>query len=249
MFDLDDTLLDHGKAMRQAVDHVHAAFRLAASLDEFHRNWSDASERHYSRYLAGEISFAEQRRARVRDAVGQGLSVGAVDEILGQFIAEYERRWILFDDVLPCLQSLSGFRLGLLSNGAAREQRRKLASLGLLSCFEIVLTSEEAGAAKPDAAIFLRACEALGVAPAEAIYVGDRCDLDAVAARRAGLDGVWLNRRRKGHPLAATVNAIAGLDELAPLLRERARKIIGALKLNRRALRIPPRPPPPRGRG
>jgi hypothetical protein len=105
--------------MGLAVDHLHAAFRLAAPLDRFRRTWSYASERHYSRYLAGEISFAEQRRARVRDAIGQGLSDGAVDEILARFIAKYERCWTLFDDVLPCLQSLSGFRLG-----GAVERRR-----------------------------------------------------------------------------------------------------------------------------
>jgi putative hydrolase of the HAD superfamily len=220
LFDLDDTLLDHGAAMRKAVACVHESFAIATPLDSFREKWSDASERCYPRYLANEISFAEQRRARVRAAIGHPLSDREVDEIVSVYVAEYERSWTMFDDVLPCLESLAAFRLGVLSNGAASEQRRKLSSLGLLPRFDAVLTSEEAGAAKPVPLVFHLACEALRVAPAEAIHVGDRFDLDAVAAQRAGLGGVWLNRRREALPVAEKIWIIAGLEKLAPLLKD-----------------------------
>src|SRR5205823_10445689 len=42
--------------------------------------------------------------------------------------------------------------------------------------------------------IFHTACARLGIAPAEAAYVGDRRDTDAEAATAAGLTGIWINR-------------------------------------------------------
>jgi HAD superfamily hydrolase (TIGR01493 family) len=57
----------------------------------------------------------------------------------------------------------------------------RLAPLGLP-----VVTSAEAGAAKPDPRIFALALERLGVPPDRALHVGDR-DADAEGARRIGM--------------------------------------------------------------
>ena len=43
----------------------------------------------------------------------------------------------------------------------------------LRPCFDAAIFSCNVGAAKPDPAIYLAACEALGVAPAECLFVGD----------------------------------------------------------------------------
>lgn len=48
--------------------------------------------------------------------------------------------------------------------------------------------------AKPDPAIFLAGCDALGLPPAECAYVGDLPDVDALGAHAAGLRAVWLDR-------------------------------------------------------
>ncbi len=38
------------------------------------------------------------------------------------------------------------------------------------------------------------ACERLGCPPAGVFYVGDKLHTDALAATRAGLTGIWINR-------------------------------------------------------
>ena len=76
--------------------------------------------------------------------------------------------------------------------------------------------SEDVGFAKPAPDIFLRACDAAAVEPAEALYVGDQYELDASAARDAGLQSVWLNRRAVVVP-GCKITTIESLDEL-PLL-------------------------------
>jgi len=50
-----------------------------------------------------------------------------------------------------------------------------------------VAISAELGVAKPDPAAFHRACELLGVAPADTAMVGDSEPFDIAGARAAGL--------------------------------------------------------------
>ena len=62
--------------------------------------------------------------------------------------------------------------------------------------------AKEFGRAKPDAAIFLAACERLGAEPARVLHVGDHPEQDALGARRAGLRCAWINRDGEPWPLA-----------------------------------------------
>jgi putative hydrolase of the HAD superfamily len=57
---------------------------------------------------------------------------------------------------------------------------------GLASAFAAVVSSAEAGSAKPDPAIFAYALERLGVRPERALHIGDS-DADRDGARAAGL--------------------------------------------------------------
>jgi putative hydrolase of the HAD superfamily len=61
-----------------------------------------------------------------------------------------------------------------------------LAQLGIAELFDTVVTSAEAGAAKPDPAILHLALERLGARPDRALHVGDEA-LDEQAARAAGM--------------------------------------------------------------
>jgi putative hydrolase of the HAD superfamily len=57
----------------------------------------------------------------------------------------------------------------------------------------VVVDSKLAGFEKPDPRIFLPALTALGVAAADALYVGDLYEVDVVGARRAGMAAVLLD--------------------------------------------------------
>ena len=197
LFDVDDTLLDQETSVRLAATTLH---RLVASVSPVHQfcdRWIDALERHFARYLRGEVSYQGQRRDRVREVVDLGLTDEAADRIVERYITAYEANWCLFPDVIPCLDRLSGCRLGVVSNGQGEQQRKKLVQSGIIDRFEHVLISEEIGCAKPDSTIFRRACALFGTAPSESIYIGDRYETDAQAARMAGLRGIWLDRRRE----------------------------------------------------
>jgi putative hydrolase of the HAD superfamily len=117
------------------------------------------------------------------------------------------------------LAALRGrYRLAVLSNADNDFLFACLARNGLE--FETVVTSEMAGAIKPDPAIFGFLVREMGLPREQILYVGDWPMPDVVGARRAGLPVAWLNRY--GHTLPPEMPApdleIASLTELLPIL-------------------------------
>jgi putative hydrolase of the HAD superfamily len=239
MFDLDDTLFAHSHAVARGVSAYRAshggALAAADEAVELER-WVALEERHYHRYLSGELDYREQRRHRARGFVEPyeiDLADDAdADEWFGRYIVEYERAWVLFDDALPCLDALEagipGVRLGIVTNAELPFQQAKLDATGLAERVELTVASGDVGVAKPDARIFRLACERFGVDPSRAAYIGDRLDTDAIGAADAGLMGVWLDRKgratadERARAAASGVSIIAGLAELPALLSAQA---------------------------
>jgi putative hydrolase of the HAD superfamily len=86
---------------------------------------------------------------------------------------------------------------------------------GLLELVTGVVTSADAGAAKPDAAIFRRALELAGVDGPGAVHVGDSLDNDVEGARAVGIRPILV--QRDGDPPTG-VEAVRSLTELPALL-------------------------------
>ena len=87
-------------------------------------------------------------------------------------------------------------RVAAVTNTATMREpdvRRLLAPVGLDGLLEVLVTSVDAGAAKPDPAPLLLAAERLGVAPGRCVYVGDLA-ADRAAAEAAGMGFVATDR-------------------------------------------------------
>ena len=87
----------------------------------------------------------------------------------------------------------AGLKVGVLSNFSFLLPLI-LEDLGLLAMFDLVVYSAEAGAEKPDPAIFREAVRRAGVSAAEAMHVGDTYEEDVLGAIAAGLRPVLLDR-------------------------------------------------------
>jgi putative hydrolase of the HAD superfamily len=221
LFDIDDTLIDHTSAVATGVASLFAELQSPLALGDFHQSWITAMREHFPRYLRGELSYEEQRRARLRQTVDPHLTDSQADELFARYFQVYEAAWSPFPDVVPCLATLTPHALGIISNGNGVEQRSKLLRTGLAAHFPHVFISDDHGHAKPDAELFRLACRAAGCAVRDAVYVGDLYDTDAVGARAAGLAGVWLDRqlaRRSDH----APPIIHDLGELPTVLHSRA---------------------------
>ena len=117
----------------------------------------------------------------------------------------------------------SRYRLAIISNfDHPPTVRRLLERNGLVGYFEQVVISAEEGLRKPHPEIFLRTLSRMGLAPREALFIGDSPALDIVGAKGVGMDVAWLNR--DGAALSDGTPApdytISRLTELRQLLRE-----------------------------
>jgi putative hydrolase of the HAD superfamily len=213
-FDLDDTLIDSQGAVASALREMHLNVCPDRSIDLLTSRWRDAHDRHYPRYLEGEISYEHLRRLRVRDAMDLSLGDDRADALFDKYMAAYEANWALFDDVLPCLDALNEFDLGVITNGPSYEQRRKLIRLGIDTRFCTILVSEECEAAKPSPHIFLRACDMAAVAPADAVYIGDRYETDYLGSKAVGMRALWLYRRSKVRDGEHVVTSLSQVPEV-----------------------------------
>jgi putative hydrolase of the HAD superfamily len=88
-----------------------------------------------------------------------------------------------------------GVPLGLAANQPARVIA-DLERFGLGDCFTARAVSGTHGYRKPDARLFLRACDDLGVSPQECVMVGDRVDNDIAPAAALGMRTVLLRTGR-----------------------------------------------------
>ncbi|MBX7266341.1 HAD family hydrolase [Micromonospora sp. Llam7] len=229
VFDVDDTLVDFsGATGRGLLAHLATTAAVsAADADHYLALWRQLEHIHFNAYLRGECTFTDQRRRRAREfCASAGFPLGPeeaeVDAWVTRYLEHCDHAFALFPDVLPALDGLSraGLRLAAMSNSDRAYQNRKLTALGIRDRLETLVCCDDVdGAAKPDPRIFHAVCDRLGIAPAEAVYVGDRLDSDARAATAAGLTGVWLDRAGGGQ---ADVPIITTLDELHRVLRARA---------------------------
>lgn len=202
LFDIDDTLVDLEYAMTTALREVSE--HLLPGLDQagwakFGRIFTHETTHFYDRYLAGDLTFNEQRLLRGRAALGHfGVELDE-GEASQAWVADYHQRQVAyvraFSDVAGVLDALdaAGVPYGAVSNNVHDYQRAKLDGAGL-DRIKILVGTDTVGAAKPEPAIYLEGVRLLGSTPGETLYVGDNRLLDAEGATAAGLVGVWLNR-------------------------------------------------------
>jgi putative hydrolase of the HAD superfamily len=230
LLDVDDTLIDTRGAMVAAgvaavaelwpqlpPEAQHAA---ATHFQADPRGW-------FGRFTRGEMSFSAMRQARVADLL-ETFSLSDIHEVNARFEDAYAPAFVanvrVFDDVAPLIEVVSAARIpmGLLTNSSSGYTRQKLEIIGLASAFDAVTTRDTLGFGKPDARAFHHACRLLGSAAADTTYVGDDIEIDALAARDAGLSAAWLQRepadpqgasraRARGIPVIRSLSQVPAL--------------------------------------
>jgi putative hydrolase of the HAD superfamily len=191
LFDAGNTLLflDHDR-MASAVGAT-----LGLSLDAARLAGASGAAAQAAERAQGQ----DRDRARVYlEALftGAGVPAARMNEV-GACLAQLHQEYHLWCHVaVGTRESLDrlragGLRLGVVSNSDGRVEEA-LNVAGLRECFDVVVDSALVGVEKPDPAIFRAALAALGVAPEEALYVGDLYDVDVVGARAAGMEAALL---------------------------------------------------------
>jgi putative hydrolase of the HAD superfamily len=157
----------------------------------------------------------ERLRDRCAGAMMAALDVPGLDHAAARHAMLAALEFRPFPDVAPALEQLRarGLRLVVASNWDC-SLRQWLAPAGLLELVDGVVTSADAGAAKPDAAVFVRALELAGAAPDRAVHVGDSLRNDVEGARALGIRAILVERGGAGAPGVESVSSLAELPSL-----------------------------------
>jgi putative hydrolase of the HAD superfamily len=210
LFDLDDTLYDREELDRRVVTEQYDDFQ--------HELRSVRKNDFVTRVLQLDDQGYADRRSLYETVVAEWeLAPDLIERFAENFWTSYDIKCELPEDTRITLQTLQrkGIKLGVITNGGAERQQRKLDSLGISSWFDVILISEAEGVTKPDAEIFHRALTRCGVKPSEAIFVGDHPDTDIGGALQAGLRAVW--KVTPYWPCLHDVPCIRRLSEILPM--------------------------------
>jgi putative hydrolase of the HAD superfamily len=110
----------------------------------------------------------------------------------------------------------AGWRIGLVSD-VTWETQFEWPESALRPYFETTAFSAEVGAAKPEPAIYLAACDALGVSPSDCVYVGDGGQNELPGAAALGMSAIRTTEHADSDP-SWTGPTITSFTELPALI-------------------------------
>jgi putative hydrolase of the HAD superfamily len=202
-FDLYHTLVRYEPPREELQAKALGEFGIGVSPEVLRRPLVIADEFIYQEIARSSLSqrskeeqmalWAQYERVLLKEA-GVEADEQLILGLLGK-MRQFDMKLVLFDDVMPILTDLKdrGLTLGLISN-IDHDITPLLNELGLKSLLQVVVTSQDVGFNKPQPEIFREALKQAGVRSSEAIYVGDQYQVDVVGAKKAGMEGVLLDR-------------------------------------------------------
>lgn len=192
--DLDDTLWPFGPAVIRAEQTLHEWLLAQAPRTSTLLSSPQVLGALRTKFEASRPDLSHNLRELRLGSIRMALEMSEEDPALAE--AAYDaffaarQRVDFFEDAFPALEWLSArYPLVALSNGNA-----SLKVTGGHHFFKAALNPESTGLAKPDAAIFRAAADAVGCRPEQMLHVGDDADLDIVGALAAGCHAAWLVR-------------------------------------------------------
>lgn len=125
-----------------------------------------------------------------------------------------------FDDVPFALETVRKHRLpvAVLTNAVASTARNALAHAGVADRIDRVVSADEVRLFKPNRAVYAQLLRGTGIDAANVLFFSSN-DWDAMGARQAGFQSVWVNRRRMNAGPKA-VRTIGDLYEIGSVLSE-----------------------------
>ena len=217
-FDLDDTLWESGSVLANAEARLYEWIeRACPDIARTHSHDALVAHRqaHYASIPEVRHDLTRARILWLESLLREWGYESSLAEAGFRVFLEHRNAVTLFDDAVRVLGTLGErYSIGAITNGNA-----DVHSIGIGHHFDFVVTPAEAGAAKPDSAIFELALNAAGASPGNVVHVGDDPMRDVAGAAALGLHTVWMNPRGHPWPHEAPPDAeIRALDALVPVI-------------------------------
>ncbi|XP_008283865.1 haloacid dehalogenase-like hydrolase domain-containing protein 3 isoform X2 [Stegastes partitus] len=230
LWDVKDTLLKVRASVGEQYCKEAERMGLSLSPVEVEAAFRQAHRRYSSRYpnygITQGLNGKTWWTGVVRDTLSQcrvqdpALLDTAANNLYYNFCNA--ENWEVFPDSQKALESCSslGLKLGVVSNFDSRLEAI-LRSCGLLSHFSFLVTSEEAGVAKPSPVIFDQALQKCGVPADSVAHIGDHYVKDYLTSRSVGIHGFLIDRHNEhNQPDIPQEHRLSSLEELPSRLQQ-----------------------------
>lgn len=170
-------------------------------------------------HLAYHLTYIRKKIIQRALQVAQcplGLQESLIEEA---FAVYYQARNQVefFPDVLPVLEQLAqNYPLYALSNGNA-----DIKQVGLGHVFSAHFSAISEGQPKPHPKMYLSALAAAGVAPHEALHIGDHPEQDILAANAIGMQTIWMNWQKQKWTHANDVLQAYSMQDILKVVERR----------------------------
>lgn len=209
LIDVDGTMVDSVPDLAYCVDQLMKALGRPLHGETRVRNWvGNGVERLVRRALVGQLDGEPPEEDFLR----------AYPIFVDLYAAHTSARSRLYPGVRAGIDWLksAGYRLGCVTNKAARFTLPLLRDLGVRDDFELVVSGDTLPVRKPDPGPLLHAARHFGVAAGEALMVGDSVS-DVRAARAAGFQVVCVSYGYNHGVDVRTAQPDAVIDSLVEL--------------------------------
>ncbi|WP_035430709.1 HAD family hydrolase [Bacillus sp. UNC322MFChir4.1] len=208
IFDLDGTLLDRDHSLNLFI------------RDQYKRYINELNHITEEQYVTRFIELDNKGyvwKDKVYEQLLREYAISSLtwEQLLEDYINNFQYHCTPFPHMENVLQELKnrGLLLGMITNGFTEFQLLNIHALNIEKHMDTILVSEQEGIKKPQADIFLRAIERLGVKPEESIFIGDHPENDVIAARNVGMHAIWKKDTFWGQPFTDE-HVIEELQEL-----------------------------------
>lgn len=232
-FDLDDTLIDFRTnsraALRIVYDSVEPIRLLFADAEAWTERYEFHNHRLWDQYSRAEIDRDTLRMERFRLPLAEAGMTDAEARRLSEFLDTYyldrlAEQKNLIPGAIELIDAIKNrwpdIRIGVLSNGFADVQHRKICNAGLQDKIDLTVLSDDIDVNKPDRRLFEHAARmAASEQPDSNLLIGDNPTTDIAGALGAGWHAVWFDRTGDAPaPDAPHCTRATALPAILPLL-------------------------------
>ena len=217
--DVDDTILDFGRAEREALASALSQMGVGVT-DARIQKYHEVNLAHWQMLERGEIT-RERLLVRRFEKFFESVGVFANAEKT-QRVYEYElgRRSYFLEGAEALLETLrtEGYRIFLASNGTTVVQAPRIKASGLDRICHGIFLSEEIGCDKPQKEFFDACFSRIeDFSPENAIILGDSLSSDILGGKNAGIKTCWFNPKNK--PLMGEIVPDFEISKLSDFLK------------------------------
>lgn len=224
---MDDTIYDRYVPFYQAFERFFHGGIHDKAYDAF-KACNYRSIKALADIQDGIITKKEMIVSRFKGGLAD-VGISITDEQAIQFNSQYneEQSSIKMTEnmcaILDCCKQRFD-RIGIITNGDAKNQRKKINRMGLKHWIspELVIISGEHNVLKPSIEIFMIAGMAASTSPKEMIMIGDSYQTDICGAANYGMKTIWMDRHNESTIPGIVVPdyVVNSEEELLRLLRD-----------------------------